>query len=68
MFAGRSFCPTCGSRLFFLLNDEVEVFLGILDAAPYDLRPTVEVWATRREPWLAPAPGATQHDQNPPKG
>ncbi|NTG20668.1 GFA family protein [Agrobacterium rhizogenes] len=63
-FDKRSFCPTCGSRLFFLLEDGVEVFLGTLDDAPYAISPMVEVWSIRREPWLAPVVGATLHEGN----
>jgi hypothetical protein len=66
-FGRRSFCPTCGSRLFFLGDEDVEVFLGTLDSAPNGIEPMVEVWASRREHWLSPAPGTTQHDANPPK-
>ena len=58
-FVGRSLCPTCGSRL------EVEIMLGALDDAPGDLKPTREGWIMRREPWLAPIAGASQHDRNP---
>ncbi len=62
----RSFCPTCGGRLFFLFDGGVEIFLGTLDAAPYDIGPTLEVWTIRREHWLPPVPGATTHEQDPP--
>jgi hypothetical protein len=48
----RSFCPTCGSRLFFNLAGGVEIFLGTLDQAPNDLSPMVEIWTSRREHWL----------------
>ena len=30
----RQFCPTCGSRLFWLSDEGVEIFLGTLDEAP----------------------------------
>ena len=63
-FEKRSFCPVCGSRLFYLLKDGVEVFLGTLDDAPNAIRPMVEVWTTRREPWLPPVDGAAPHDRN----
>jgi hypothetical protein len=56
-FAGRSFCPACGSRLFNLTDEEAEIRIGSLDQAPTDLRPTYEVWSKRREPWLDPLPG-----------
>jgi hypothetical protein len=63
----RSFCPTCGSRLFFLFEDGVEIFLGTLNQAPNDIKPMVEVWTIRREHWLPPILGVTPHDENPPK-
>ncbi|TAX71060.1 GFA family protein [Rhizobium leguminosarum] len=63
-FDKRSFCPACGSRLFFLFDDDVEVFLGTLDEAPYAISPMVEVWNIRREPWLAPVVGAALHEGN----
>lgn len=61
----RQFCPTCGARLFFLFDDGVEIFLGTLDDAPYDIKPMLEVWTIRREHWLPPVPGTTTHEQNP---
>ncbi|MBY2910756.1 GFA family protein [Rhizobium leguminosarum] len=63
-FDKRSFCPVCGSRLFFLFDDGVEVFLGTLDEAPYAISPMVEVWNIRHEPWLAPVVGAALHEGN----
>ncbi|MEL6961589.1 MAG: GFA family protein, partial [Pseudomonadota bacterium] len=47
-YAGRFFCPICGSSVFSRSADEIEVNLGSLDA-PYQLRPTYELWVTRRE-------------------
>ena len=64
-FVGRSFCPTCGSRLFHLSPGKVEIMLGALDDAPGDLKPAREGWIIRREPWLAPIAGASQHERNP---
>jgi hypothetical protein len=63
-FDKRSFCPVCGSRLFFFLKGGVEVFLGTLDDAPNNINPMVEVWTVRREEWLAPVVGASSHDEN----
>ena len=60
-FAGRSFCPNCGSRLFHLSTDKVEIMLGALDDAPSDLRPTREGWTKRREHWLTPIQDAGQY-------
>lgn len=66
--ASRQFCPTCGSRLFWLWDEGVEVFLGTLDDAPYDIKPMLEVWTIRREHWLPTIPGASLYEQNPPRG
>ena len=54
-YAGRSFCPTCGSPVFAISGDEVEVNLGCLDAAD-QLTPTYELWTIRREAWLPAFP------------
>jgi hypothetical protein len=50
-YAGRHFCPRCGSSVFARSADEVEVHLGALDA-PDQLVPTYESWTVRREAWL----------------
>lgn len=64
-FNGRSFCPVCGSRLFHLEAETVEIMLGAFDAAPGDLVPTQEGWIIRREPWLAPVADARQCGRDP---
>jgi len=51
-YAGRFFCPRCGSSVFARSADEVEVNLGPLDA-PDQLMPTHESWIVRRESWFA---------------
>ncbi|TIT81188.1 MAG: GFA family protein, partial [Mesorhizobium sp.] len=56
-YGGRSFCPTCGSRLPTVREDEVEVMIGSLDVAPTEgLEPSYELWIGRREQWLHPLP------------
>ncbi|MEM7508175.1 MAG: GFA family protein [Pseudomonadota bacterium] len=60
-YAGRCFCPRCGSSVFARSGDEIEVHLGALDA-PDQLIPTYESWISRREAWLSPVPGARQYD------
>jgi hypothetical protein len=66
-YHGRGFCPRCGSRV---LNPpdpgdtHVEVRIGTLDDAPFGLTPEAEIWIKRREPWLDPVAGASQHDEN----
>ena len=39
-YAGRCFCPTCGSSVFGRSGDEIEVNLGALDAPTSCSRPT----------------------------
>jgi hypothetical protein len=54
-YAGRCFCPRCGSPVFARSGDEIEVNLGSLDA-PDQLLPTYECWTVRREAWLPAFP------------
>lgn len=54
-YAGRFFCPHCGSSVFARTADEIEVHLGALDS-PDQLVPTYESWTTRRESWLPSFP------------
>jgi len=62
-YAHRHFCPTCGSSVFARNGDEVEVYLGSLDA-PDQLMPTYESWIVRRESWLPPFPLAKHFDRD----
>lgn len=62
-YAGRFFCPRCGSSVFSRSRDEIEVNLGSLDA-PGQLRPTYELWCLRREPWLPPFPLSKHYDRD----
>jgi len=52
-YRNKRFCPTCGSPLFDIWGDELELHLGCLDAID-QLRPTYESWVIRRESWLPP--------------
>jgi hypothetical protein len=63
-YDGDSFCPRCGSRLFILNEEAVELQLGSLDDAPFELRPEAEIWIKRREPWMHEIEGASQHREN----
>jgi hypothetical protein len=63
--AGRSFCPACGSHVLHAGASVVTVLLGTLDEAPNDLVPQREIWTVRREPWVAPVPGAMQFERDP---
>jgi len=44
----------------------IEIRLGSLDEAPFELKPEAEVWVKRRESWLLPVEGAAQHDEGRP--
>lgn len=66
-YDGRGFCARCGSRLLDLSDLEdsiIEIRLGSLDDAPFELMPRTEIWAKRRESWIPPVDGAAQHDEN----
>jgi hypothetical protein len=62
-YAGRFFCPRCGSSVFARSEDEIEVPLGSLDA-PDQLMPTYENWTIRRESWLPPFPLNRRYERN----
>lgn len=54
-YAGRFFCPQCGSSVFGRSRDEIEVNIGSLDATD-QFTPTYELWTVRREAWLPSFP------------
>jgi hypothetical protein len=62
-YAGRFFCPNCGSSVVSRSGDEIEVHLGSLDA-PDQLTPTYELWTVRREGWLPTFALMTQYDRD----
>ena len=62
-YAGRFFCPRCGSSVFARSADEIEVHLGSLDA-PGQLTPTYESWTVRRESWLPPFPFTRRYERD----
>lgn len=62
-FAGRSFCPDCGSSVYARSDDEIELHLGSLDTAG-QLVPTYECWTIHREPWLPKFPGTRLYKRN----
>lgn len=64
-YAGRYFCPHCGSTVFGRSGDEIEVNLGSLDAAN-QFKPTYELWTIRRESWLPSFPGVNRYERNRP--
>jgi hypothetical protein len=63
-FDGERFCARCGSHIGQIEDEGVELYLGTLDEAPFELVPEAELWIKRREPWLPPVPGASQHQEN----
>ena len=62
-YAGRFFCPRCGSTLFGLSGDEIELTLGALDGTDR-FTPTYELWTIRRESWLPPFPLANRYERD----
>jgi len=62
-YAGRYFCPQCGSPVFSFSNDEIEMNLGSLDAID-QLKPTYELWTIRRESWLPPFPVTKRYERD----
>jgi hypothetical protein len=50
---GRHFCARCGSPVFAVSGDEINVNLGALDS-PDELIPTYELWTVRRESCCQP--------------
>jgi hypothetical protein len=62
-YAGRHFCPRCGSSVFSQSGDEIDLNLGSLDA-PDRLQPTYELWTIRREAWLPPFPLAHRYQRD----
>ncbi|SMQ86037.1 Uncharacterized conserved protein [Devosia lucknowensis] len=59
----RHFCGLCGSPVFSVSGDEVEISLGCLDG-PDQYVPTYEIWTIRRESWLPPFPVARRYERN----
>jgi hypothetical protein len=60
---GRHFCPVCGSSVFAVSGEEVEVHLGALDV-PGVFAPEYESWVIRREPWLPEFPGCVRYERD----
>ncbi|HET8528999.1 MAG TPA: GFA family protein [Gaiellaceae bacterium] len=63
-YGGDRFCGRCGSRVGLIEDDLVELNLGTLDDAPFDLVPDTEIWIKRREPWLHAVDGGAQHEES----
>lgn len=62
-YNGRHFCPRCGSSVFAVSDDEVELHLGALDA-PDQFVPTYECWTVRRESWLPEFAGMRHYERD----
>ncbi|HEY9025231.1 MAG TPA: GFA family protein [Burkholderiaceae bacterium] len=62
-FAGRHFCPRCGSSVFGRSGDEIELHLGAFDV-PDRFVPTYELWTIRRESWLPAFPLARHYERD----
>lgn len=62
-YAGRSFCPKCGSRVYAQTADEVELSLGSFDE-PDQFTPSYELWTIRRETWLPPFPFKNAYERD----
>ena len=59
-YDGRGFCPRCGSRLLDTADPGdtlIEIRIGSLDEAPFELKPEAEIWVKRRESWIPPVEG-----------
>jgi hypothetical protein len=66
-YDGRGFCLHCGSRLVDTSDSGdrlIEIRLGSLDQAPFELKPQSEIWVKRRESWIPSVEGAAQHDES----
>lgn len=62
-YAGRYFCPRCGSPVFARTGNDIEVSLGCLDDID-QLKPTYELWTVRRESWLPRFPGTRRYERD----
>jgi hypothetical protein len=65
---GRRSCARCGSPLTTepdVAPDVMFVKAGGIDNNEW-FKPAMELFVTRRRPWVAPVPGAAQFDGNPP--
>lgn len=63
VYAGRHFCPQCGSSVFGRSGDEMELNLGSMDA-PDQFTPSYELWTIRRESWLPAFPTRARYERN----
>src|SRR5438874_13149817 len=64
-YDGRGFCPRCGSRLLDTThpNKHIQIRIGSLDDAPFELRPEHEVGLKLRDIWITPEELAAHHHE-----
>ena len=62
-FEDRYFCQTCGSPVYAVSGDEIEINLGTFDQ-PDRFKPTYELWTIRRESWLPPLQVAHRYERD----
>lgn len=62
-YAGRFFCPQCGSSVFSRTSDEIEINLGSLNKSS-QLEPSYELWTIHRENWLPEFPNTKKYDRD----
>jgi hypothetical protein len=62
-YAGRNFCPRCGSSVFARSGEEIEFHLGAMDITD-QLTPSYECWTIRRESWLPPFPVDRRYERD----
>jgi hypothetical protein len=62
-YSGRHFCPRCGSSVYAISENEIELHLGAMDE-PDHFVPTYECWTIRRESWLPEFAGMKLYDHN----
>ena len=65
VYAGRHFCPRCGSTVFGRSGDEIELNLGSMDS-PDRFTPSYELWTIRRESWLPSFAPCRQYERDRP--
>jgi hypothetical protein len=66
-YDGRGFCARCGLRLLDLTDAAegvIEIRIGSLDDAPFELTPRTEIWVKRRESWIPAVDGAIQYEES----
>ena len=66
-YDGRGFCPFCGSRLLDTADPDdthVEIRIGSLDEAPFELKPVDMLFGQAARELDTAVEGAAQHDES----